>query len=311
MDWIKANYDRATLALFGLVALASAVLVGMQVTSFPDLFASQNSSKPKSSQLPQPPSDAITTEITALNQPTEWMASTGSLLVSKPYILKDNVLYNPLEGGEPLHPPIPNKWIMDYGLDYADASLLTADPDGDFFTNQEEYVGETDPTDPKSRPSLATKLRVRKFINERFRLKFSSIVDNETYSVNTIDLNEPTTFIKLGETIPKTNFKLIAFEPKTVEERGIVKDISELVFENTETREKIVLPLDRVVDSPTPIGIFVNLLDGEEFRVKRNAEFSLKQEPNVSYKLIDISEGEALIQRSDSGKELKVPAETP
>jgi hypothetical protein len=306
MDWIKSQYDRVALAALGLIALASAGVISMQAMSFPESFAGQNSAKPADNTLPQPPTDAIATEIAALNQPSEWVASRASLLVSKPYILKDGMLINPLEGGTPLHPPIPNEWIVQFGLDYADTQLLDSDADNDLFTVIEEFEAGTDPTDPKSKPSYASKLRVREFISERFRLKFSSIVDAETFSVNTIDLKEPTTFIKVGQFIANTKFKLTEFIPKTVEERGIVKDVSELVFENVETGDRIVLPLDQEVNSPTPIGVFVNLLDGQEFRVRRNGEFSISQESDVKYKLIDIADAGAVIQRSDTGKETKV-----
>ncbi len=311
MDWIKSQYDRLALAVLGLLAMASAVVIIMQALSFPETFLGQDSSKPPNDTLPQPPTETIVTEISALQQPAEWTPTSSSLLVSKPYILKDGILINPLQGGAPLHPPIPNEWIIKYELDYADMQLLQADMDGDLFTVLEEFLAETDPTDPKSKPSYATKLRVRQFISERFRLKFSSIVDSETFSVNTIDLNEPTTFIKVGQFIPDTKFKLTKFERKTLEERGIVKDVSELVFENMETGDTIILPLDQVVDSPTPIGVFVNLLDGQEFRVRRNGEFSLSQDPDVKYKLIDITDSGAVIQRTDTGKELQIPAETP
>ncbi len=37
------------------------------------------------------------------------------------------------------------------------------DPDGDHFTNLEEFLAGTDPTDPKSIPAYFTKLRLVKF----------------------------------------------------------------------------------------------------------------------------------------------------
>lgn len=309
MDALKKNYDRVALTVLGFVALGSAAAIAMQVMTFSENFEGQDSSKPRSNEIPQPPIEAVVTELAALDQPAEWTGGPSSLLVSKPYILRDGQLINPLEGGTPLHPPVPNEWIIQYGLDYANPDLLSTDVDGDLFTVLEEYLAGTDPTDPKSRPPLASKLRVRQFINERFRLKFSSIVDDSTYSVNTIDLNEPTQFLQIGDKIPGTEFQLKEFVPKTIEERGIVRDVSELVFENNETGETVVLPLEQVVNSPTPIGVFVNLLDSAEFRVRKNAEFSIAQEPGVNYKLIDITDSGAVIQRTDTGKDLQIPAE--
>jgi len=64
--------------------------------------------------------------------------------------------------GDPVHPPIPNTWWLEHRLDPGYADAPDRDPDGDGFTNLEEYKAGTDPNDPKSYPSLIAKLMYQK-----------------------------------------------------------------------------------------------------------------------------------------------------
>lgn len=52
-------------------------------------------------------------------------------------------------------------WKMKFGFDPADPSVQGADPDGDGFTNQEEYLAGTDPTRKEDSPAKESKLKSR------------------------------------------------------------------------------------------------------------------------------------------------------
>ena len=53
-----------------------------------------------------------------------------------------------------------DEWEKKYGLSISDPSDATADPDGDGFTNLEEYQAKTDPTDPKDHPDYLDSLKI-------------------------------------------------------------------------------------------------------------------------------------------------------
>lgn len=310
MDWIKANYDRVLLAALGLAALGCGVFMIMSALAFPELFLTRNSSKPADNTIPTPPVALVEVELVSLEKPSQWSPRDSSLFVSKPYVLKDDELINPLEGGTALHPPVPNEWLVRFGLDWAAGDVLDSDPDDDGFSNIEEFQGDTDPTAAESHPPYYTKLRLREFVQIPFRLKFSgSPDDGTTFSINTLDLRQPTQFLKLGESVDNTPYRLVSYEPKEEDRNGLKVDVSELTIENVETGEKIALVYDQVVNSPTAFADLVNLWDGVQFRVKKTDDFSFQPEENVKYKLIDITETEAVIQRADTGKEFRVPKE--
>jgi hypothetical protein len=50
---------------------------------------------------------------------------------------------------------IPDAWYRHYRLDFADPDAGQQDPDGDRLTNQQEWITDTDPTDPGSAFSVA------------------------------------------------------------------------------------------------------------------------------------------------------------
>jgi hypothetical protein len=313
MDWIKANYDRLILIASALFAAAISILVILGNTGLADAFSDRNSPKPPDNTIPAPPVEPLAGALQLLASPPVWRAHEGSLLVSRPYIERDGSLIDPMAGDEKLHPPVPNAWLIRFNLDYADPNILSSDPDGDGFTVLEEWKAETDPTDPTSNPPFWTKLKLQEYIPDPIRIRFTSTPDGgRTFSLNLLSPDQqgrlrpfgPTQFLALGDTIEVSgaSYELVSYEPKSVEDRGIEKDISELVIKDTKTGETITLIRDVVVDSPSSTGKIRNLLDNEVIEVKKGATFAITQDADTEYKLVDITEENALIQNLKSGE---------
>jgi hypothetical protein len=308
MDWFKKHFDRVILAALGVLLLVFAGIIIFQAMSFSEIFDSLKSTKKPDNTMPLPATALVKERSELISKPDEWGPHKGSLFVSEPWLIKDGgAPVSPLEPGQPpLHPPIPNEWLVKYNLNYANPDLLNEDPDGDKFSNVEEFNGGTDPSNGKSRPGYITKLRLLEFIQVPFRLKFSGSPDPDTYAINTLDLRGPTQFLKLGDMIPKTSYKLVHYEKKTDEKNGIRMDVSELTVENQETMQKIILVYDKPVNDPTVFAKFKYLWDGSELKVRKNDLFSVKPEETIKYKLIDISDSEAVIE-SPQGDKIRVP----
>ncbi|RPH92302.1 MAG: hypothetical protein EHM68_17495 [Lysobacterales bacterium] len=62
----------------------------------------------------------------------------------------------------PIHPPIPNTWWIENRIDPGYADSPDRDPDGDGFSNREEFHANTDPNSAKSFPALIAKLMYAK-----------------------------------------------------------------------------------------------------------------------------------------------------
>lgn len=307
MDWIKSHYERVLLGLTAICLLICSVLIVLAAQEFPSRFSGMNSSKPADNSIKPLPVGSITTAINLVKDPKRWGAHDGSLLVSRPYVLLDGKLVDPLEGDIDLHPPIKNAWLQKYELEYWDRDIKNRDPDKDHFSNLDEFNAGTDPLDPKSVPRYTSKLRLSKFIAVPFRLIFTSTPDDgTTFTINTKDLRGRTQFLQLGDMINGAPYKLISYDKKSTVKDDLTTDTSELTIQNTETGEKITLVMNKEANDPTSFAEFLYLYDNSTLKVKKNEDLTLAPETDHKYKLIDISEGGAVIKDLKSGEEIKI-----
>ena len=307
MDWIKKNYERALLGAFALALIACSGWLSWQALSFPETFAERNSNKKPDNTLVPPDINSVDAAATLAANPRSWSPHEGSLFVSRPYVLRDDKIFDPLEGGDPLHPPITNEWLVKYNLDYGDPDVKNQDPDKDRFSNLEEFVAGTDPTNEKSVPSYHTKLRLTKFDPKPFRLKFGGDSgDGETFIINAKDAKARTQFLKLGDMIEGAPYKVLTYEKKLSNKNDMEVNVSELTIQNTETGRKIVLVYDKEADDPTSYGEFLYLYDNSKLRLKKDDEFTLTPETGTNYKLIDMSAQEAQIEDVGSGQRHRI-----
>jgi len=314
MDWLKKNYDIALLALGTLVILTSSVFLFFKLqsgTAFQNTPANHFSSSTKTNE---PNFAAITSAETILANPTTWGDKSpnggerGSLFVSRPYLVKDDKLIDPIEGNEQLHPPITNAWLIKYGLNYADSTIKDQDSDGDGFTNLEEFNADpqTDPRDKGSAPSPISKLKLVKFEAKPFRIEFKGDPSGEgvEFQINAKELkgSAKSQYKKIGEIIDGAPYKIIKYEKKDgVNDKGLAIDASELTIQNTDTDVKIVLIKNKESNDPTSFGEFINLLTNEKVRLKEGDSFVM-QPGSKNLKLIKISQHEAQLQDMASGK---------
>lgn len=315
MDWIKKNYDQLTLSIVALLLLGMSAWLYLNAKNFDETFASLRGQVLHNDKVMQIDTSSLDLATKDLAKPSVWNSHPGSLFVSDKYIVKDARLIDPRKSEDMLHAPVPNAWFFEHNLDILQTGILTDDTDGDGFNNLEEFQAKTDPQNKDSHPGIVTKLRLVKAIQQPFRLLFNaydgdpSKPDSLTFQINTVDIKQPSQFLKLNQPIARTKFKVIKFEQKKItnQNTGTDQDVSELTVENIETGDQVVLVIEKIVNSPDSYALFKFLLDGTQFPVKKNKTFSLKPEPDVVYKLIDINDAEALIENAKTGEKIKVP----
>ncbi|MEI6338005.1 MAG: Amuc_1099 family pilus-like system protein [Verrucomicrobiota bacterium] len=312
MEWLKKNYERAILAFAALLLLVSGGLIINNVSGFSEQFTGRNSSKRADNTIKPYPTEKLIAASGLVKTVPAWGVHDGSLFVSRPYVLKEdgnggNTLIDPTESPVDLHPPIKNSWLLKYGLPYWEKGVKDQDSDADRFSNVEEFIAGTDPRERNSVPPYYTKLQLLKFISKPFRLIFTSSPDDgKTFAINTKDLKGRTQFLEKGQMIDGTPYKVIAYEAKKAVVNEIEKDVSVLTIENTEDGRKILLVANKESNDPTSFAEFRYLYDNSKFTVKKEDEFSLAPETGRKYKLIDISEAEALIQDLNTKEQYKV-----
>jgi hypothetical protein len=327
MDWIKKNPHLFSLALLATVLLAAGGLVINNALHFPENFAALQENIPPGTKLAALDLTPIEEGLQNFQKPAIWVGQRGegnqelSLFVPEKYIIDAQTNMPKQVGGEGVafykdsltKAWIPNKWFLDNKLPLSNSKVQFEDPDRDGFLNEDEWRGEqlppgskpTDPNNKDSHPSYPSKLFLKQYIRVPFHLKFQAYDGDQKkpeameFQINATDRRR-SEFLKLGDKFPSTSYELKKFEyktqinPKTNEE----EDVSELTVFNTETEDSVVLPMNKLIDSPDSYALFIYEWPNppQQIKVKKAGPFALPPETSKIYKLLDIQQNKAVIQ---------------
>jgi hypothetical protein len=310
MDWIRANYDRAAVLGAALFLILCALFIFLSAENFPEKFSAvQNVSAPNN-HIPAGRAAEIEETTSRLQTPPQWTFNGRSgLFVPEKHFIGANGQPATLQNSV-LHPPVPNEWLEEFGLPLTEGDVLNQDPDGDGFTNLDEWAGHSNPTAKDSHPPYAAMLKLKSVTEETFPLIFSSSVE-ETYAINNVDLHIPTQFLKVGDVVAKTSFKITGYTEKyDTDKYGTKVDVSELTLEQTETHDKVTLVKGKTATSPESVANFLYTWGGAEetMAVKKEEEFSLKPLPEIKYKLLEVQSDKAIIiQTQKPNEKIEIP----
>jgi hypothetical protein len=295
LDWIKAHSDRVTLIAAAIFLFISAIAIWWSAIQFGNRLVTPQPPRAKAASQP-PVAVELDRAAEQLQNPVQWKGSRRlGLFVPERHFIGADGLPATLQNTQ-VHAPVPNDWFEKYSLPIEDADVLDQDPDKDGFTNLEEWQGNTDPTKKDSHPDYTTKLHLVSATEEPFRYIFSSRIKDK-FGINTIDQSEPTQFLKVGDVIRGTDFKIVTFTEKRARNRyGINEDVSELLLEHQQSHAQVTLVKGKVATSPQSVATFVYTWGGRlEFDVRKDQEFSLKPVEGVKYKLVEVQPAKAVI----------------
>lgn len=296
MNWIRAHTEHVAVYAAALFLLLCSFFIWQNAATFSERFAALSSAPAPRPAGPLANVTQLQDLAHELDQPTSWaFGGRSGLFVPEKHFLDANGLPATLQSTE-LHPPVPNEWFEEHHLPITDNDVLAQDPDGDGFTNLDEWQYHTEPLQKDSHPEYLTKLKMKSFQRDPFRMVFASWV-GDTFAINTTDLKEPTQFVKKGDTIIGTQFKIVGFAEKHEKNQyGTEVDVSELTLEQKETGEKMTLVKEKTAISPESVANFVYQWGkGLEFSRHKDQEFSLPPHDEIKYKLIDVEPAGATI----------------
>ena len=133
----------------------------------------------------------------------------------------------------------------------------------------------------------------------------------DTFGINNLDRNKPTQFLKVGDFVVGTKFRITGYTEKYDTDRnGATVNVSELTVEQINTHDRITLVKEKTATSPESVATFAYMWRGTEetFAVKKDQEFSLKPRDEIKYKLLEVQPAQAILIDTQKPKEkIEIP----
>jgi hypothetical protein len=260
ITWLKHHPAESAVAVLSFAALSSSIHLLHLQTQFRASVRVPSFHVAGEDLLGTPDSTPLDQALEAIQAPSQWTPhpQRGRLFASKPYVGVAGKLERP--EGRVFHPPVPNDWLLEHGLDPLSPSVLTEDPDRDGFSNLLEWNHgtPTNPTQAQSHPPYHTRLVLEKIERIPFQLRF------ETYDVGvggkiTVQINPQhgrSEYVGVGEPLKYSPFTVTGFTEKTAPQPdGTTKDFSEVTVRDHRTNRTVTLPFRQNVDSPESYAI--------------------------------------------------------
>ena len=205
-------------------------------------------------------------------------------------------------------------WFAKYKLDLNDPKMLDGDADGDGFSNRDEFLADSNPLDPNSRPGIHSTIRLKEYTEVRLpfvlrevagesaTVEFTPPAEGETKAAGTREK------VRKGETIKGTKLKVDRIEARTdTDKHGDKVDMSQLVLTDTDTNDRVVALKDLPTRTSSSFATLVSADGKTTLKVREGETFSWPSEPGSSYKVIDLRADQVVVKDEASGKTVTIP----
>jgi len=165
MSWLANNYEKAILGGAVVCTLALGYSGWRALNQVEEDFVSNVRGR-GSNETEVASADLVANAASSLAMKRSWPIGQYDdrpvdLFVSIPLFVTADAPTRPVDLliDDPVHPPIPNTWWLKNRIDPGFEDSPDRDPDGDGFSNMEEFIAGTNPNDPQSHPPLIAKLK--------------------------------------------------------------------------------------------------------------------------------------------------------
>lgn len=199
-------------------------------------------------------------------------------------------------------------WFKKYNLDLADAKMLDADPDEDGYTNRDEFLADTDPHNKDARPGIHKGIRLKEYNEVRLPLVLESIEGDKARVRRTDQPEAKAVLVKKGDTIRGLPLKVERVETREdFDKSGERVNLSQVAFEDSSTNEKIVLMKDLPARTAATYAVLVSPDGKTTLKVRKGDVFDWPAEPGVKYRVMDLSQDQAVLQQVDTKRTWTIP----
>ena len=333
MEKLKQNYDRVLLIVVGLIALVAGSMLIMKSFAIGQKFPGVDEGS--GTEFEDPPAARVA-EITGdVDETVQWDHPKAAdsekiyrLFASVPIVWKDGT-EQPIDlfdENTPVREGVSNKYLMDNKLPYYRDDVLAMDPDGDGFSNLEEYeLGPTDPNDKNDYPDATHKLELTGISETPYLVMFSSVGQNEYGFRRTVprgapplprDQRWPSTYVELNQSFPESGpdalrFKLLKFEETDMHIAATSQDRTNVpvaTIEDSASGKEIKLIKGAGTDIPIHRATFS--YDGPggraEFAEKERGDSFKLDGAGLDLRVVDIDATEVSLEVTEGGQNPRI-----
>ncbi len=199
-------------------------------------------------------------------------------------------------------------WFKKHKLDLNDPKMLDADPDEDGFVNRDEFLADTDPHDKNARPGIHKSIRLKEYNEVRLPLALESIDGDKARIKRTDQENAKAVTVKEGDSIKGLPLKVKSVESKQdYDKAGEKVDISRVSLEDPSTKETVVLMKDLPAKTSASYAVLVSPDGKTNLKVRKGDTFSWPAEQGSTYRVLDLSQDQAVLQQIETKKTWTIP----
>lgn len=202
-------------------------------------------------------------------------------------------------------------WFQRYGLDLSDPEMLEADADGDGYSNRDEFLVDTDPTDATSRPGFHPVMRLSSFDEVDLPLVTQSVSGRRATILNE-DTGETMT-VEAGDPLPGTSYRVESVREKVESDKfGQVANVSRVTAKDPGTGEMLNLMIGMKPRSQASSAHLTSVNDPSvAVEIRQGGEFAWPGAGGTRFVVVDLRQEQAVVKQLDTGEVFTVPLERP
>lgn len=200
-------------------------------------------------------------------------------------------------------------WCKRYFLDANDPAMLDADNDGDGFPNREEFVGDSDPLNPNSRPGVHAAMRLKTYNEVRLPVVLDEVKGDKAFLKQLEGDEDKPAVVKMGDTVRGMKVGRVITRRET-DKSGNPIDVSRVTLEDEGTKERVTLVKGMPARTSATHAVLVSPDGSTSITVKQGETFEWPGaggEPGAHYTVVDMSEDQVVVQQVENQKMWTIP----
>jgi hypothetical protein len=200
-------------------------------------------------------------------------------------------------------------WCQRYFLDANDPAMLDADDDGDGFPNREEFVGDSDPLNPNSRPGIHAGMRLKEYNEVRLPVVLEEVKGDKAFLKQLEGGEGKPEVVKAGDTVRGMKVGRVITRRET-DKTGQPVDVSRVTLEDENTKERVTLVKGMPARTAATHAVLMSPDGRTSITVKQGETFEWPgsgAEPGMHYTVVDMSDDQVVVQQVENRKMWTIP----